>query len=62
MDAVGSDLNLFEAFINQSAVIAEMGKEFAPIATIIQGAPIDFQIEGSGKNYIDLNNWKLEGE
>ena len=60
MEAVGSDLNLFEAFINQSAVIAEMGKEFAPLATIIQGAPIDFQIEGSGKNYIDLNNSKLK--
>ena len=46
--------------MNQTAVIAVMVQEFAPLATIIQGAPIDFQIEVSGKNYIDLNDSKLE--
>ena len=60
MEAVGSELNLFEPFMNQTAVIGEMVQEFAPLATIILGAPIDFQIEGSGNNYIDLNNSKLE--
>ena len=60
MEAVGSELNLFEPFMNQTAVIGETVQEFAPVATIIQGAPIDFQIEGSGKNYIDLNDSKLE--
>ena len=60
MEAVGSELNLFEPFMNQTALVGEMVQEFAPVATIIQGAPIDFQIEGSGKNYIDLNDWKLE--
>ena len=42
MEAVWSELNLFEPFMNQTAVIAEMVQEFAPIATIMQGAPIDF--------------------
>ena len=37
-----------------------MVQEFAPLATNIQRAPIDFQIEGSGKNYIHLNNSTLE--
>ena len=60
MGAVGSELNLFEPFMNQTAVIGEMVQEFAPVATIIEGAPIDVQIEGSGKNYIDLNDSKLE--
>ena len=60
MEAVGSALNLFEPFMNQTAVIGEMVQEFAPVATIIQGAPIEFQIEVSGKNYIDLNDSKLE--
>ena len=45
MEAVGSELNLFEPFRNQTAVIGETVQEFAPVATIIQGAPIDFQIE-----------------
>ena len=33
---------------------------FAPLATIIHGARIDFQIEGSGKNYININISMLE--
>ena len=61
MEAVGSELNLFEPFMNQTAVIGETVQEFAHVATIIQGAPIDFQIEGNGKNYIDLNDSKLVG-
>ena len=60
MEAVGSELNLFDPFMNQTAGIGELVQEFAPLVTIIQWAPIDFQIEGSGKNYIDLNNSKLE--
>ena len=59
MEAVGSELNLFEPFMNQTAVVGEMVQEFARVATIIQGAPIEFQIEGSGKNYMELNNSKL---
>ena len=34
--------------------------DLAPIATIIQGAPLDIPIEGSGKTYIDLNNSSME--
>ena len=60
MEAVGSELNLFEPFMNQRAVIGEMVQEIAPLATIIQGAPIDVKIEGSGKKYIDLNTAKLD--
>ena len=41
-------MNLFEPFMNQTAVIGGMVQEFAPLATIILGAPIDFRIEGSG--------------
>jgi len=60
VESMGSELNLFEPAVIQNAVIGEYVQEFAPIATIIQGAPIDFQIEGGGRNYIDLNNSKLE--
>ena len=60
MEAVGSELNLFEPPLFQSAVVNEFIQEFAPIATIIQNSPIDFTIESAGRNYIDLNNTKLE--
>ena len=43
MEAVGSELNLFELFMNQTAVIGEMVQEFVPLATIIHRAPIDLQ-------------------
>ena len=46
--------------MKQTGLIGEMVQEFATLATIVQGAPIDFQIEGSGKNYRDMNNSKLE--
>ena len=58
MEAVGSKLHLFESFMNQTAVNGEMVQAFAPVARIIQGAPIDIQIERSGKTYIDLNDSK----
>ena len=60
MEAVGSELNLFQAPLLQSAVQNEFVQEFAPVSTIIQGAPMEFQIEGRGRNYLDLNNTKLE--
>ena len=60
MEAIGSELNLFEPAVIQTAVVDEFVQEFAPIATIIQGSPIDFQIEGGGLNDMDLNNSKLE--
>ena len=60
MEAAGLELNLVEPFMNQTAVIGEMVQEFAPLATIIKRAPIAFQIEGRGMNYIELNDSKLE--
>ena len=59
MEAISSELNLFEPPVIQSAIEGETVQEFGPLATIIQGAPIDFQIEGGGENYIGLNNTKL---
>ena len=59
MDAVGSGLNLLEPFTNQTGVMMEMVHEFAPIATMLHDATIDFQIEGSGKHNSDLNNSNL---
>ena len=60
MEAIGSELNLFEPAVSQSAVVGEFVQEFKPLATIIQGSPLNFEIEGGGNNYVDLNNTKLE--
>ena len=60
MEAISSELNLFEPPVIQTAIEGETLQEFGPLATIMQGAAIDYQIEGGGENYIDLNNTKLE--
>ena len=60
MESVGSEVNLFEPVMNQTAMIGEMVQELTPLQTLRKGPPIEFQIKGSGKNYSDLNNSKLE--
>ena len=60
MEAIGSELNLFEPAVSQSAVVWEFVQDFKPLPTIIQGSPLNFEIEGGGNNYVDLNNTKLE--
>ena len=56
MEAVGSELNLFKPSLMPSAILGESVQEFQPVAIITQGAPIEFQIKGGGRNYIDLKN------
>jgi len=60
MEAIGSDLNLFEKEVIQGGVDDGFIQEFGPIATIQQGAPIEFQFAGGDRNYVDLNNTKFE--
>ena len=50
MEGIGSELNLFEPAVIQSAIEREKIQEFGPLAAIIQRAPLDFQIEGGGEN------------
>ena len=60
MEAVGSELNLYERPVVQTAIIGESIREYNPKATIIQGSPLDFSISGGAHHYVDLNNAKLE--
>ena len=55
METVVSELNLFEASMMQSAILRESLQKFQPVASITQAPPIEFQIEGGGRNYIDMN-------
>ena len=60
MEAIGSEFDLFSKEVFQASVVAEPIQEFGPIATLQQGAPIEFQITGGDRNYVDPNNTKLE--
>ena len=37
----------------------EFNREYAPLATIQHGAPIEFMVKGSNDLYLDLNNSRL---
>ena len=43
-------------------MIGEMVQEYAHLATMSQGSPIVFQIEGSVMTKIEFNNSKVEGK
>lgn len=60
MEAVPSELNLFESAAIQTAIISEYERDINPIATLQPGAPIEFLIRGADNLYLDLNNSKLE--
>ena len=60
MEAISSELNYFEAPVIQTAVQEEYDQEISPIATIQDGAPIEFMVKGVRDLYLDLNNTKLE--
>ena len=60
MEAVGFRLESVRTFSPSNSVDWRDGARVCSPRNNHPGAPIDVQIEGSGKNYIDLNNPKLE--
>ena len=59
METISSELNVFEVAVRQSTFEAEIVP--TPLATIIQGARLNFQIEVRRENCIELSNTKMEG-
>jgi len=54
-----SELDLFSLPQTQTSVEAGSWVEFHPLSTLTHGAPIEFNISGSGQDYIDLANTQL---
>ena len=60
MEAIGSELNLFESVVFPASIERQNIKVFGPLGTISQGAPIGFQIDDGGETQMALNHTKLE--
>ena len=54
-----SELDIFAVPPTQTSVESGGWVEYNPIATISQGTPIEFSINGSGQDYLDLANTLL---
>ena len=57
---VSSEFDYFQSELVQAAVQNEFDPEFSPIAALQDGSPIEFNIKGADRLYLDLNNSKLE--
>ena len=56
---VKSELDLFQVPPTQTSVESSSIAEYNPINAITHGLPIEFNILGTGVEYIDLNNTRL---
>ena len=54
------EVMLFDPVMHQSYLLSEFNREFKPIASIQPGAPIEFNVKGSQKLYVDLNNSRIK--
>lgn len=54
-----SELNLFTLPPTQTVIERGRWVEFHPIANITDGGPIEFNISGSGEDYLDLSHTRL---
>ena len=53
---VKSELDLFSLPLTQESIQSGYWVEFKPVASLTDTAPIEFNISGSGDDYIDLDN------
>jgi len=54
-EAIMEEVDLFGKMMEQSVLLNEFDREFAPIAGLQQGAPIEFLVKGADQLYLDLN-------
>jgi len=54
-----SELDLFSVPPTQTSVENDTWVEYHPLTTVGDGSPIEFDISGTGEDYIDLGNTML---
>jgi len=58
-ECTNSELDLFAVQPMQTSIEEASMVEYHPISSLANRAPIDFDIPGSGEQYIDTNNIQL---
>ena len=53
---ITTEVDLFGSIMQQNVIENEFDREYAPLATIQQGSPIEFTVKGASNLYLDLVN------
>ena len=53
-----SEVDFFGRIMQQNCLLNEFNRKFAPLASIAEGAPIEFLVKGADQLYLDLNDSK----
>jgi len=55
-EQVTGEVDLFGPIMQQNFLLNEFNRQFAPIASLAEGAPIEFLVKGADQLYLDLND------
>ena len=59
VDQLTSEVDLFAPILQHTVLLNEFDREFAPLASLQEGAPIEFMVKGADQLYMDLNESSL---
>ena len=59
IEELTSEMDIFGSIMQHNIIENEFNREYASLAWIQHGAPIEFMVKGSNKLYLDLNNSRL---
>ena len=59
-EQITSEVDLFGKIMKQNCLLNEFNRKFAPLASIAEGAPIEFLVKGANQLYLDLNDSRLQ--
>ena len=55
-EQITNEVDLFAPIMQQSYLLNEFNREYAPLASLQSGAPIEFIVKGADQLYMDLNS------
>jgi len=59
-EEISTEFDYFQSEVIQAAVLNEFDRDYSPISALQEGTPIEFNIKGTDRQYLDLNKSRVE--
>jgi len=59
-EEISTEFDYFQSEVIQAAVLNEFDRDYSPISALQDGTPIEFNIKGTDRQYLDLNKSRVE--